>query len=245
MVPRTAARRRGPARTEARVAPLAVLLGVLALAEPASADAPVVARGVRVDGIAAVVGGSAPGPGVDVILRSDVELRARIALSGQSHRSVGFVALPDGLLAATLDELVGQVLIAREAERVRVATPTDADVSREVRRLEEEAGGASRLADLLSLLGASQAEVEKLARRRALVASFLQANLEGTTVITDAQVERVYEEGEHPFTDRPLEEVRDDLRAWLARIALDRAVGRWVSVLRARTPVQLLVHWGG
>ena len=228
----------------ARDRALLVALALLA-AWPAGAraDTPVVPGGIRVGGIAAVVGGSAPGPGVDVILRSDVELRARIAVSGQAENATGFEALPPDLLRATLDQLIGESLIAREAERVRVSSPSEADVERERRRLAEEAGGATRLATLLERLGATPPEVEALARRRALVTSFLQVNLEGTTVVTDAQVDHAYEEGEHPFTDRPLDEVREALRAWLGRRALDRAVRRWVTVLHARTTVRVLVQY--
>jgi hypothetical protein len=63
------------------------------------------------------------------------------------------------------------------------------------------------------------------------------------TVITDAEVERVYESGEHPFGDQPLTEVTAQLRALIARQAVDRAVRRWVSVLRARTAVTVLVEY--
>lgn len=114
MGPRGRPTRRGPR------ASTPVLLALGLFASTSRADAPVVAGGVRADGIAAVIGGSAPGPSVDVILRSDVELRARIALSGQSERATGFEPLPLPLLRAALDQLVGEALIAREAERVRV-----------------------------------------------------------------------------------------------------------------------------
>jgi hypothetical protein len=224
---------------------LAAALALVLCAPGAHADPPVVSGGFRVGGIAAVVGSSAPGPGVDVILRSDVDLRARIALSGQTERATGFERLPPALLRATLDQLIGEALIAREAERVRVSSPGEADFARERRRLEEEAGSAARLRELLTRLGAPAEEVEALARRRALVTSFLQANLEGTTVVTDAEVEHAYGEGGHPFTDRALDEAREDLRAWLARRSLDRAVRRWVSVLRARTTVRVLVQYDG
>lgn len=250
-------RRQGAARTGAEgprsciarpsgAGALARVLVVVALSASPSrvlADAPVVPGGVRVDGVAAVVGGTAPAAGVEVILRSDVELRARIAVSGRTERASLGAPLPPALLAATLDQIIGEALIAREAERVRVSSPNDADVERERQRLEDEAGGAARLRVLLARLGAGGAEVQAMARRRALVTAFLQANLEGTTVVTDAQVERAYEEGQHPFTDRPLEEVRGELQAWLSRRALDRAVRRWVSVLRARTPVRMMVQY--
>lgn len=208
------------------------------------ADAPVVAGGVRADGVAALIGGATPGPNVELVLVSDVDLRARIALSGQLRRPAATIPVPAALMSATLESIIGEALIAREAERVRVEPPDDAAMARERARLEQEAGGAQTLSELLRRVGATRREVDAIARRRALVSSFLQANLEGMAVITDAEVERVYEGGEHPFGERPLEEVRPQLRALIARQAVDRAVRRWVSVLRARTEVTLLVDYG-
>ncbi|MFW6197440.1 MAG: hypothetical protein ACOC5B_01115 [Myxococcota bacterium] len=199
--------------------------------------------GVRADGIAAVVGGTAPGPDVDVILQSDVDLRARIHLAGQTGGPLPTGPVPVELRRATLDEIVGEALIAREAARVRVAEPSAEEVAEEMTRLERRAGGADRLERILRMLGTSRRELDAVARRRAAVQAFLRANLEGSTVISDAELERVYEAGDHPYAGRPLEEITDELRAWLSRRALQRAVRRWVSVLRARTPVRLLAPY--
>ncbi len=211
--------------------------------QSAAADAPVVRGGARADGIAAVVGGAAPGPGVDLVLVSDVDLRARIMLSGRLDRPAAGMPVPPSLMASTLDQIVGELLIAREAERVRVTPPGPAALAAERARLQQEAGGVTTLTELLRRTGATRREIGAIARRRALVAAFLQANLEGTTVVTDAEVERVYEAGEHPFVGRPLVEVQRELRALIARQAIDLAVRRWVNVLRARTVVTLLVHF--
>jgi len=210
----------------------------------ARADAPVATGGTRIDGIAAAVGGAAPGPGVDVVLVSDVELRARLAMAHDTPSSIFVRRIPRAVMRATLDQLVGELLIAREAERVRVTAPTDAQVARERERLEQEAGGAARLAELLAHLGGTAEELDTMALRRAQVAAFLQANLEGATVVVDEEVERVFATGEHPFADQPLEDVREVLRAWIARRILDRTVRRWVNALRARTTVRILVTWG-
>jgi hypothetical protein len=71
----------------------------------------------------------------------------------------------------------------------------------------------------------------------------LRANLEGSTVVSDAQLARVYESGEHPFGDRPLPEVREPLRAWIAQAVLRRDVRRWIEVLRRRTAVRVVAEW--
>lgn len=189
-----------------------------------------------------MVGGSAPGPGTVAILRSDVVLRARLRLAGETARlPVGPV--PEGLLAATLDEIIGEVLIAREADRLRAEAPAEEAIAEQRRRLEEQAGGSARLAALLRGVGASDDEVDAVARRRAYVDAFLRANLEGSTVVTDVQVQRVYERESHPFAGRPLPAVREVLRAWIAQQVLQRDVRRWVEVLRSRTTVRILAGW--
>ena len=216
----------------------AILLGLASLSSPASGQAGVP---VRAEGIAALVGSSTAG-GPAALLRTDVSLRARLALAGRATRlPVG--PLPEALLAATLEELIGEVLIVREADRLRTTQPTVEEVEREQARLELEAGGADRVAALLSQVGAEPSEVAVIARRRAYVQVFLRANLEGSTVVSDAQVQRVYESEEHPFGGRPLEEVQDLLRAWIAQGALMRDVRRWVEVLRSRSTVQVLAEW--
>lgn len=216
----------------------------LAPAFTAAAQAPVVAGGVRADGIAAVVGGTAPARGVDVVLHSDVELRARIRLSGEAEGQPATVRLTEAQRRGALDEIVGEVLIAREADRIQVTEPGQEDVRAQRAKIAEMAGGPERLDRLLRAIGATKQEIDKIAERRALVNAFLRANLEGSTVVTDGEVERAYETGQHPFVDQPLEEAREPLRAWIARRALDRAVGRWVGVLRARTELRVMARYG-
>jgi hypothetical protein len=96
---------------------------------------------------------------------------------------------------------------------------------------------------LLAELSASADELDAIARRRALVGAFLSANLEGVTVVTDAEVERAYaeERGAPEGPDR--EAALTELRARLAREALDRTIERWVAVLRSRTPVRVHVSY--
>lgn len=197
-----------------------------------------------VDGIAAVVGGSGAGPDVDVILRSDVELRARILLSGERHRVVEG-PIPGFWLAQALEQMIGESLIAREAERVRLATPTAADQQQERAHLQELAGGAQQLATLMALVRVSQAELDQIVRRRTLVAVFLTANLDRVTVITEGEIERAYEQARDQLAERTLDETRELIRAQLAREAMQATVAQWVKKLRARTTVHVVADYMG
>ena len=212
--------------------------------EPGTRPRPASTGRVHAEGVAALVGGTSPGPTVAVILHSDVLLRARIRLGGSRTPNYLTGPVEPTLLEQTLDELIGEILIAREAERVQVASPTEVDVGRERRRLADMAGGPARLARLLEVVGAPPSEVDAMARRRATVRAFLEANLEGAAVVGEAEIERAYAAGDHPFIGQPLEEVREAMRVILVRKAVDEAVRRWVTVLRSRTPVRVLARYG-
>jgi hypothetical protein len=212
--------------------------GLLSGVAPALADE----QPVRVDGLLAVIGGTAPGPGVDAILLSDVELRAWIVLSGRSSEPVALDPIPTKLIEATLNELIGEQLIAREARRVQAARTSAQDVERERTQLVRSAGGEERMHALLLLLSADPEELDVIARRRALVGAFLSANLEGVTVVTESEVARAYDAEKQSFAGRDPGSVRAELRTRLSREALDRTIERWVTVLRSRTKLRVYVQ---
>jgi len=221
------------------------------------ADAPAVSRSngaSRVDGLAAILGGADPLDPTRPILQSDVELRARLLLLGRSSEHALFGELPRSLLRATLNELIGEHLIAVEAERVQIATPTRDDVLRELGELEREAGGHRTVMRLLAWVDASALELEAIAARRALIGAFLRANLEGVSVVTDADVDaRLREDAagnaadaagaayaaDHRYVGETPEIARASVRASLAKETLTRHIEHWVRVLRARTRVRI------
>ncbi|MCA9529644.1 MAG: hypothetical protein KC543_05875 [Myxococcales bacterium] len=207
----------------------------------AAGDAPP-ARSLPAEGLVALVGGRTPGPGVEQILLSDVERRARIHLAGRAGAETAARApLSAGLLHAAFEELLGEALIAHEAQRVQIGAATADDLAQARARLEETAGGAEALATLTRALGVAQAELDATVQRRAQVAAFLRANLEGTDAVTEAQIEAAYASGDHPFIGQTLDEAREALRVWLAHRAVQHAVERWVKALRARTPVRIWI----
>jgi hypothetical protein len=205
---------------------------VLGVASPLAAQ-----DALPAEALVAIVGAETPQAGTDLVLMSDVDLRARLDL-GPS----GLTVEPTrALYAATLDEILGEILIAREADRLRTSEPTESEVRAQRDRLVATLGGEPMLTRLLARLGADPAEIDVIARRRATVEAFLRANLEGTTTVSDARVEEVFASNDHPFAGMTLEEAREPLRAWLAMRSLSADVARWVAVLRTRTPPRVLI----
>lgn len=198
---------------------------------------------VHIDGLVAIVGASAPDADAILILRSDLELRARLSLLTRGAQTVAGVPLSDGLLRATLSELVGEALIAVEAQRLNLDSPDATRMQRARMRLVASAGGMQRLNELLRTLGVSERELTRITQRRAIVSAFLDANLEGVTEITQAELERAYRSDDHPFRDRPFDETRDALKSWLAQKRLESAVARWVDSLKRRIPYRVLVSY--
>lgn len=192
------------------------------------------------EALVAVVGAETPSAGTDEVLLSDVELRARIEVRSAGH-DVTRERLGVELYAATLEEIVGELLVAREAARLGQPAPSDEAVRAQRDRLALSVGGGDAMRTLLADAGATDDELDAIARRRAVVEAFFRANLEGNTSISDAELAARHASGEHPFGDRPLEEVREALRAWLAMAALRRDVARWLHVLRDRSVVRVAI----
>lgn len=211
---------------------LATVVGVVTSAH---ADEP--APPMAGDAVVALVGGEALVPGVDMILESDVRFRARLHLARAESRSV---TISVELYRSTLDELIAEHLLAREAVRVDVRLPNAADELAVRRNLEAEAGGAEAFESLCEALGVDADELASIVRRRALADSFLRSNLAGTTTVSPGEITALIDSREHPFVDLPLEEQRVALRTWLSQRNVERAVARWVTVLRARNSVRLV-----
>lgn len=222
-----------------------ILVSSVQLASPldARAELPEIAGTVRVDGLAAVVGGLAPGKGVISIYRSDVELRARLSLlrAGAGEAALGH--LPSSLLGASLDELVGEALVATEAARLSLARPTREQIAKERQRLSLGVGGEASLQSFAHGFGVGEGELSRIAERKAVVSGFLAANLEGTLDVSASELEKAYADHGHPFGDQPFESVRDQLRAWVIQRRVQAAVGRWVESLRQRTPSRRVVSY--
>lgn len=222
-------------------APIAPLVGsTLRLAVPlASAETKLIG-----DGIAAIVGATVPSKESEVILRSDVDLRARILLLGRGGAETLDRELTDSFLAEVLKSLIDEGLILYEARRIDLAPPSQSDISRERARLVSAAGGEARLKELIRRLNISESELTRIAQRRARVVSFLTAHLGDEGIVTEQALRDRFESGDHPFVGLSFEDAAAGLRLMIRDERVTQAVADWVRVLRERVRIIVRARYG-
>lgn len=196
------------------------------------------AERVRVDGIAAIVGGTAPRTGTVVLYASDVELDAWLERA-RRH--------PDGLisderltpaeLTAARERLVGAALLALEASRLRLDDLGEAQLAAAWRRFFERHGGARVIEGVVARLGLGNDELERYVRRQGVARAFILASSEQGGLVTDAELEDAFARGEHPYVGMDLDTVREAFRAFLLERRIEDETLRWTERLRLRVPV--------
>ena len=197
------------------------------------------ARPVVVDRVLAVIETGDVGARVsDVVTASEVEVAARLALV--ERRAPAGASVNEGLRRAVLEQLVAEVLVYREAERLALAEVSPEDLRRGRQAFEERVGGPEALGRLMDSMHVSSIEIDQLVSRRVVVQRFVQTNLRAGIEVSDDDVQREYAAGGHPFAGRPLPEVRDALKAWLVETRFRAALDRWVRALRGRGRVRVL-----
>ncbi len=197
----------------------------------------------RVDGVAAVIGALTPGPNAITLFESDVELRARYAVLRQSDLRTALGPLPASLLSASLKELLGEALIAAEADRLNMPIPSGATIVEHREQLVGKPHQFTGTRALVEALGVNERELNEWIERRARVDEFLQANLEGTLDVTEQELEQAFASEAHPFYGEPFEVARDRFEKWYAGVKLQEAVKSWVATLSQRTPHRVLVAY--
>lgn len=200
-------------------------------------DVPVAeAERVRVDGIAAIVGGTAPGPGDIVILHSDVDLEVFLARA-RSGVPLDASASADERESAR-ERLIGRALLVHEAMRLRL---DDVDASRlqvEWRRFFERHGGARSVEAVASRIGVAADELDPYVRADAIARGFALSGADQGGVVTDLEIEAAWEIGDHPFVGMDLDSVREPLRALLIERRVETESARWIERLRERVVVR-------
>ncbi len=226
----------------ARTLTLVLWLALVSLAGSVAAETTDAEERI-VDRVVAVVG-SAGERGADarIVTAFELEVEARLVLAerARSIESASHRVLSDRLLEAVLETIVNHLLIEGEAERLELVSLDDEDVLAERRAIEQRVGAEGSLEGLRESLGAPVELIDAIVRRRALVAIFIRNNVQLTVTVTDEDVDGVYRSGDHPFGDRPLEEVRDALEALVVARRHRERLARWLSDARSRSWVRII-----
>jgi len=179
-----------------------------------------------IDRILAVVNGA-------LIMQSDVSMAVRLGLAPQP-------ATPD-TVTAPLDSLIERRLVLEEVDRYAPPEPADADVDRRLAEVRARAGSAFDA--VLRESGISLEQLRRQMRDDLRVDAYLLQRF-GPMQPSEDEVQQYYRDHQPAFTRngavRPLDDVRDEVRAQL--IANQRAgmIKDWIAGLRRRATINVL-----
>ena len=181
-------------------APAAILAGLLA--------APGAAQGNVVERILAVVDGRP-------LLLSEVRVLER--LRGLDRQ-------------ATVDALIDERLMFREAARLPQAVVTGEEEERAYRELAARVPAGS---------GATEEELRRLARRQTAILKYVEFRFRPQVRVEDAEVRAAWDQARAARPDTPpFEEAAPALRARLEAEELDKRIEEWVGELRASAEIR-------
>jgi peptidyl-prolyl cis-trans isomerase SurA len=184
------------------------------------------ARAEIIDRILAVVNGA-------LIMQSDVKAAVRLGLAPQS-------TAPDAL-AVPLDALIERRLVLEEVDRYAPPVPAETDVDRRLAEVRNRAGSA--FDSILRESGISVDQLRRQMRDDLRIDAYLLQRFGGMQPSED-EIQQYYRDHQPAFIRngavRPLDEVRDVVRAEL--IANQRAgmIKDWIAGLRRRATINVL-----
>jgi len=179
-----------------------------------------------IDRILAVVNGA-------LIMQGEVKMAVRLGLAPQSTASDA-VAVP-------LDALIERRLVLEEVDRYAPPDPAQTDVDRRLADVRARAGSA--FDSILRDSGISVDQLRRQIRDDLRIDAYLLQRFGGVQP-SDDEIQQYYREHQPTFTRngavRPIEEVRDLVRAEL--IANQRAgmIKDWITGLRRRATINVL-----
>ena len=192
----------------------------------ATAVTSVAAHAEIIDRILAVVNGA-------VIMQSDVTMSVRLGMAPSS-------AGPD-LMAVPLDALIERRLVLEEVDRYAPPDPVDADVDRRLAEIRARAGSAFDV--ILRESGISVEQLRRQVRDDLRIDAYLLQRF-GAMQPSDDDVQQYYRDHQASFmrngTPRPLDEVREVVRAELMANQRATMIKDWTAGLRRRATINVL-----
>ncbi|MCX7807262.1 MAG: hypothetical protein N2515_01520 [Deltaproteobacteria bacterium] len=173
----------------------------------------------------------------DFVLLSDIELAGGLAMARKGEPEKKPSA---EVLKRCMELWVAELVIVREAQRLGMLAPSQGDLERHWRMLENAAGGALVIEAIIQRLHASKQEVAAIVFRRALVERFLNATLIGPSSTHPQMLEQAYQTEAHPYSGKPFAEVEATFRDWFRMEELDRQILHMYTRLIERAEVRIV-----
>jgi parvulin-like peptidyl-prolyl isomerase len=207
---------------------LSLALPVLSGQSPDPAR-PLSGNAVVVDGIAARIED-------DIITESEV------------RELSGFQELVEGHAAPrkkALDELIDQWIIRTEANTALFPRPSEAEVDRELERLQQQFASPEAFRARLRELGLEEAAVRRLLRQQLFLTRFLDYRFRSTEAVDRKQIEDYYHQELAPQLAArgqplpPLEDVENQIREVLTQRAISDHATRWLDDSKSRLKIDI------
>jgi hypothetical protein len=207
-----------------------VLLATLVASCELAFDRPLAAQEV-IDRIAARVEN-------DVILMSDIRELSRYQqfVDGKSE--------PDEQL---LDRLVDQWIVRTEAEASRFPQPSEADINREMERLQRSFASSEEYESRKKQSGLSDAEVRRMVVAQLYLSNYLDSRFRPSVQIDSKAIEDFYQHTVIPGAQArgqappAREAARDLIQEALVQRGINEQAERWLKESRARLHVDKLL----
>lgn len=201
---------------------LVLLLGVPAAAEPSRV----------LDRVVATVGS-------EILTLSQLEFEARVELVRRGGKDAALAAIPEPVLAQDLALAIDQRLAQGEAERLGVYEVDPDELARAVRELRENLLPL-QLEQFLALNEVTQSELERLLRRDLQADKYLESRAQLKAPVGDAELEAYLAAHAQEVGPHPSRQIRETLRAELARKRNQQLVQEELRRLYARTKVRIV-----
>ncbi len=196
-------------------------------------------------GHSGIPGPAAPQQVVDRIVarvQDDILMLSELRELGRYQQLVQDQAASDDRL---LTQLLEQWIVNAEATAARFPRPSEAEVSRELERLEKQFASPEAYRARLQQLELSPAAVRRLVEQQLYLTRYLDYKFRPTSQVDTPAIEKYYREQLVPSLAArgqaapPLENVQDQIRELLIQREISQRAARWLEETRSRLRIEL------
>lgn len=181
------------------------------------------------------------------VLASDVSLTLRYELVARGAPSPLTVPVDVSVSRAILEQVIGERLLERQAERAADPPPSVEEIAEERARMLGRLGSIGGVVPLVRAVGLRPSDFEALVRRRVVVSRYLQRHLARSVEPSEAELRAAYEEervGAFRAEGVPFAVARAEIREALLRAGYPRAVRNYLRSVASRVRIRLWTSEG-